>query len=190
MKANVVAKRISGFFTSRALGITIVKGLLGSLLIALFAQIAIPLPYVPITGQTLAVCLVGLSLGARAGTLAAIFYLLEGAAGIPVFAGFSSGMGALLGSSGGYIVGFIPSAFVLGYASDRGVLKSLPLTALVTIFSSALTFVFGLFQLSFFVPLDKVLEYGFYPFIIGGIIKAILASVLISPTYKFFSKIK
>ena len=180
------------FFSSRAVGITIIKAFLGSMLIAAFAQFTIPLPMVPITGQTLGVCLVGLSLGARGATLATIFYALEGAIGLPVFAGFSGGFGSIIGKTGGYIIGFIPAAFIMGYYADRGVLKSFWKTALVALVASASTFIFGLAQLGFITgaPIDKVLEWGLYPFIIGGIIKAMLATILISPCYKFFSKIK
>ncbi|AHG85602.1 Biotin biosynthesis protein BioY [Bibersteinia trehalosi USDA-ARS-USMARC-190] len=85
--------------------------------------------------------------------------------------------------------GYIPTAYVLGYFSDKGVLSSFWKSVAVALLASVITFAFGLAQLSFFVPEGKVLELGLYPFILGGVIKAALASLLVSPSYKFFSKL-
>ncbi|MDP8078970.1 biotin transporter BioY [Phocoenobacter skyensis] len=166
-----------------------IKSFIGSALIALFAQISVPMYPVPITGQTLAISVVGLGLGRKAGTTAVLLYLLEGVMGLPVFANGGTGLTSLLGPSGGYLIGFVPSAYLLGYFSDKGILNSFTKSILVALVASAVTFAFGLAQLSFFVPADKLLQLGFYPFILGGIIKAVLAGLLVIPTYKFFSKL-
>lgn len=166
-----------------------IKTVIGANLIALFAQISVPMYPVPITGQTLALTVVGFALGRKAATAAVVLYLLEGVAGLPVFANFSSGIQALFGPSGGYLIGFIPTAYVLGYFSDKGVLNSFVKSFGVAMLATVITFAFGLTQLSFFVPADKVLEFGLYPFILGGVIKAFLASVLVIPAHKFFSKL-
>lgn len=167
----------------------LVKTFLGANIIALCAQISIPLQPVPITGQTLGVTLIGFALGARGATAAVLGYLLEGALGLPVFAGGSGGVQAFFGASGGYLWGFIPAAWILGYASDKKCLDSFWLSFAAAILSAIATFACGLAQLSFFVPVDKVLAYGFYPFIIGGMIKALVASISVVPTYKFFQKL-
>src|SRR5699024_11491248 len=83
-------------------------------IIGIMAQITIPIPLVPITGQTLAIGLAATILGARYGTYSTILYLIIGAIGVPVFAQMSSGMGILFGPTGGFIVGFIPTAFFIG----------------------------------------------------------------------------
>ncbi|MGQ8821453.1 biotin transporter BioY [Bibersteinia trehalosi] len=165
------------------------KTLIGANLIAIFAQIAVPMYPVPITGQTLALTVVGFALGRKAGTAAVLMYLFEGAIGLPVFANGGAGVQALFGPSGGYLWGYIPTAYVLGYFSDKGVLSSFWKSVAVALLASVITFAFGLAQLSFFVPEGKVLELGLYPFILGGVIKAALASLLVSPSYKFFSKL-
>lgn len=165
------------------------KVVIGANLIALFAQITVPMYPVPMTGQTLAISVVALGLGRKAGFSAVLFYLFEGAMGLPVFANGGAGLATFAGPSGGYLIGFAASAYVLGYFSDKGVLKSFPKTVLVTILAAAVMYAFGLAQLAFFVPADKVLAYGLYPFILGGIVKAILAGILVVPTHKFFSKI-
>ncbi len=100
----------------------------GMVLCALFAAltgvgalIAIPLPFtpVPITLQTFFIFLAGALLGKYLGALSQLIYLLLGVVGLPVFAKGSSGIGALLGPSGGYLVGFIPAAFLVGYLLER-----------------------------------------------------------------------
>ncbi|MGX2949805.1 biotin transporter BioY [Ursidibacter sp. B-7004-1] len=167
----------------------ILKTVIGANLIAIFAQISVPMYPVPITGQTLALTVVGFALGRKAAVSAVLLYLFEGAIGLPVFANASSGFQALLGPSGGYLIGFVPTAYVLGYFSDKGVLNSFWKSVAVALLATVITFVFGLAQLSLFVPADKVLAFGLYPFIIGGVIKAVLASLLVIPSYKFFSKL-
>ncbi|MFN3337582.1 MAG: biotin transporter BioY, partial [Thermomicrobium sp.] len=86
----------------------------GSLATALAARVSIPLPFtpVPITGQTFAVLLVGAVLGSRRGAASMALYVVQGLAGLPVFAGGKAGLAVLLGPTGGYLVGFIAAAFV------------------------------------------------------------------------------
>lgn len=165
------------------------KTFIGANLIAIFAQISVPMYPVPITGQTLALTVIGFAFGRKAATSAVLFYLFEGIIGLPVFANGASGLAVLLGPSGGYLYGFVPTAFILGYFSDKGVLNSMWKSIGVALIASIITFAFGLVQLSFFVPADKLLAAGFYPFIIGGVIKAVLASVMVAPSYRFFSKL-
>lgn len=173
--------------TNRLVGFWL-KTFIGANLIAIFAQISVPMYPVPITGQTLAVTVVGFALGRKAGTSAVLLYLLEGIIGLPVFANGASSIAPFFGATGGYLIGFVPTAYLLGYFSDKGILNSLWKSTTVALLASLVTFVFGLTQLAFFVPADKVLEFGFYPFIIGGVIKALLASLLVVPSYRFFSK--
>ncbi len=167
----------------------LIKTVLGSALIALLAQVSIPMIPVPITGQTLAVTIVGFALGRNAGVAAVLLYLFEGAIGLPVFANGAGGYMIFAGPTGGYLYGFVASAFILGYFSDKGILNSYWKSFAVAVIASAATFAFGLCHLSFFVPEGTVFEYGLIPFIPGGLIKAALASVLVIPAYKFLSKV-
>ena len=166
-----------------------IKVIFGSLMIALFAQISVPMYPVPITGQTLAVTVVGLALGRKAGISAVLLYLAQGAIGLPVFANGAGGIAAFFGPTGGYLYGFIAMVAILGYFSDKGILKSYVMSTLVAFVATAAVFVFGLAHLSLFVPSESLLQFGLYPFIIGGIIKAVLAAALVVPTHKFFSKL-
>ena len=91
---------------------------MGVALIAVCSWISIPLP-VPITLQTFAICLITAVLGRRLGLWAVVVYILLGAAGLPVFSGFRSGIGTLLGTTGGYIIGFVFTALAVGLGVKR-----------------------------------------------------------------------
>src|SRR5687768_13758188 len=105
---------------TRALAYDILLILGGSLLLALSAQIVVQKVPVPITGQTFAVLLVGALLGSRRGGLSLLTYLLEGAAGLPFFAGGTGGIAKLTGPTGGYLIGFMVAAFAVGLLAERG----------------------------------------------------------------------
>ncbi|RJS59112.1 biotin transporter BioY [Bacillus sp. PK3_68] len=146
-------------------------------IIGIFAQITIPLPLVPITGQTLAVGLAATILGSRYGALAALLYMLIGAVGLPVFSGMSGGMGIIFGPTGGYIISFVLSAFFIGWYIE--ITKPTVLQAfLANIIGMVINLAFGTVWLKIFAELGWVEAFasGFIPFIIGGIIKAFLAA--------------
>ena len=153
----------------------------GAALVTILAQLVIPLQPVPITGQTLAVLLVGSTLGAVRGSLAMVLYALLGLVGLPVFSDGTHGASIVFGATGGYIVGFILSAAMVGWLAerqwDRKVLKALATFAA----GSLAVFAIGLPWLSITLHLNlaQTLAAGFYPFIIGGVIKAVIAAGLL-----------
>ena len=148
-----------------------------TIMLALVAQIRVPLPStpVPITGQTFGVLLIGACLGSRRGVAATLLYLVAGSAGLPVFADWSHGL-LWKFSSGGYIIGFVPAAYVVGWLAERGWDRG-PWLMVAMLLGNVVLYVPGLYQLSFFVPHDKVLTFGLYPFIPGDLIKLYLASL-------------
>lgn len=97
-------------------------------LIAVCSLISIPVGAVPVTLQTFAVCLSAAMLGWKRGMLSVLIYILLGAVGVPVFAGMKGGVGVLAGPTGGYIVGFLLTALIIGFAAQRWDRKALPLT--------------------------------------------------------------
>ena len=149
-----------------------------SLFTALMARVSIPLPFspVPITGQTLAVLLAGATLGRWKGAAAMILYLAEGTQ-LPFYAGGASGLFWNM-ASGGYIIGFIPAAFVVGYLCEHGWDRKVWII-LAMLAGNAVLYIPGLLQLSFFVPNDKVFEFGLYPFIVGDLVKLYIASLVV-----------
>ena len=158
----------------------------GSLVVALFAQIKIPLGFtpVPVTGQTFAVLLVGASLGGWRGGLALALYAIEGAF-LPFFAGGTSGWFWLL-PSGGYIVGFIPAAALVGFLCQWGWSRR-PWVLLAMLLGNVVLYVPGLIQLNYFLPADvatawgcaDVWQCGLLPFIPGDLVKLIAASLVV-----------
>lgn len=162
----------------------------GTLLIALSAQVAIPLLFspVPITGQTLAVLLTGALLGSRRGSLCLLLYLAEGAFGLPVFAGGMAGPARLLGPTGGYLVGFIPAAFLTGLLAERGWDRRVRTTLLVMLLGNAAIYAFGLPWLARFVGGERVLTSGLLPFIPGDLLKSILATTLLPSGWKLLGR--
>lgn len=152
----------------------------GSAVTAIAAQLRLDLPFtpVPITGQTFAVLLVGAVLGSRLGGAALLAYWGEGAIGLPVFAGGTGGWGVISGPTGGYIVGFIFAAFVVGWLAERGFGRH-PLSAAVAMFAGNIViYVVGLPWLDHFFP-GKALDFGLYPFIVGDAGKLLLAASLV-----------
>ncbi|ATO50348.1 biotin transporter BioY [Brevibacillus laterosporus] len=144
---------------------------------AVFAQITIPLPIVPITGQTLAVGLVATVLGSRYGTISMILYAVLGAIGVPVFAGFSGGPQVLIGPTGGFIFGFIATAFIMGYLLEK-TKYTFTMALLANLLGMVVTFLFGVTQLKLVLNLSwaGAMAAGVTPFIAGGVIKAVLAA--------------
>ena len=154
-----------------------------SFFITIFARISIHFGDnpVPITGQTLAVLLTGAVLGARLGLLATLAYMCQGMAGMHVFAGGAFGLVWQL-SSGGYIIGFVAAAFLVGFVVERGWNRGAPLLVAMLL-GNILLYVPGLLQLGFFVPWEKVLPWGLYPFIPGDLAKLYIASLLVPVGY-------
>jgi len=150
-------------------------------LTALCAQISFWIGPVPITGQTFAVLLSGILLGSRRGALSQLSYLAIGATGIPYWfaLGGPPGVIRLIGPTGGYLIGFVIAAFVIGWLAEKGwdrhVWKAIP----AMFIGCAAYYVFGLLWLLKFVPQDMVLQTGLYPFIIGDLIKIVTAAVII-----------
>lgn len=170
----VLADRVFG----RTLALDVVLVVAGAALTALLAQVAVPLIPVPVTGQTLAVLLVGATLGAARGAISLGLYAVVGILGLPVFSDYGAGLEVVLGPTGGYIVGFIFSAAFVGWLSERAwerqVLKALATFAAGTL----VVFAVGLPWLAVVLGLDlaQTLEFGLLPFLIGGAIKAVLAA--------------
>jgi biotin transporter BioY len=158
----------------------------GSLLIALCAQLRIFLPFspVPLTGQTFAVLMIGALLGARRGCLAALLYLFEGAMGLPVFA-LGGGWPILFGPTGGYLLGFVPAAYVTGALAGKRWDRRVGTTILAMLLGNVVIYSFGLLRLSFTIGLNtSLLATGLFPFIIGDLLKIALAAMLLPSGWK------
>jgi biotin transport system substrate-specific component len=156
----------------------------GTLFIAALAQIAIPVPGspVPVTGQTLAVYLIGTTYGARLGFATFATYLLAGIAGAPVFApAATQGLARLTGATGGYLIGMLIAVLVLGALADRKADQKFKTSFPALILGSVIVFAFGLIWLNVSLNLTwaQTISAGLTPFIFGEVIKiAITATSL------------
>ncbi|MGV3553406.1 biotin transporter BioY [Rhizobium sp.] len=155
----------------------------GSVLLAAVARITVPFVPVPMTMQPLVVVALGLALGARRGTLAVLVYLAQGAAGLPVFAGTPEkgiGLAYMAGPTGGFLAGFVLTAFAAGWLAERGWDRSLWKAGLASIFALALMYLPGLLWLGTIIGFNgKLLAAGLYPFIPADLLKAAIAAVLV-----------
>jgi len=154
-----------------------------NLLLIACAYIAIDLPFspVPITGQTFGIMLIAIVLGRTRAVAAVIAYLAEGALGLPVFAGGAAGPHVFVGPTGGYLVAFLPAAWIIGSLADQGWDRSYWLSLAAMFLGNVVVFVCGLAWLTTYVPSEGILVAGLYPFLPGAVIKAGVASA-ISPS--------
>ena len=161
-----------------------------NLLLVGLAQLAVNLPFspVPITGQTLGVLLIGMALGRVRGTAVVMAYLVEGAAGLPVFANGAAGAAVLFGPTGGYLLGFAVAAYVVGYLADKGWDRTYLTSTVAMAVGTGVIFATGLAWLSRIVGIDSVLTMGLYPFVPGAIVKIALASIILPSIWKFVGR--
>lgn len=150
-----------------------------SLVTALAAQLAVPVPWspVPITGQTFAVLLSGAVLGSRRALIAQILYLAEGAVGLPVFAEGGAGLAVFAGPTAGYLVAFPIAAWITGALAERGWDRRFATMLAAMLLASTVVFALGLAWLARFLPGERLLGAGLLPFVPGDLIKSTLAAV-------------
>ena len=168
---------------SRAITVALVVGF--ALLTALAAQIRIPVPGspVPITGQTFAVLLAGAALGSWAGAGSQALYWALGAVGLPFYSNASGGWEAATGATAGYLVGFIAAAWAVGALAERGqdrdVWSAIPafLAGNAVIYLCGVTWLYV--SVASIPTMTAALEAGLTPFVIGDLLKIVLAGLLL-----------
>lgn len=153
---------------------------LGTALMTLSAKVNLPLPYVPMTLQTLVVLMIGAAYGWRLGSATMVAYLAEGAMGLPVFAGPVGGIAPLVGPTAGYLFGFVLAAAVTGWLAERG--WDLGVTALFAAMAVGhiviLAAGFGWLAFGLGLGAAKAWQVGIVPFIAGSLVKNALGATL------------
>jgi biotin transport system substrate-specific component len=154
---------------------------LGTALLALSAKINLPLPYVPMTLQTLVVLMIGAAYGWRLGSATVIAYLAEGAIGLPVFAGPVGGVAPLVGPTAGYLAGFVAAAFITGWPSERGWDRSVPRLFVAMGLGHVVILAAGFAWLAFGMKLgvEKAWLVGIVPFVAASVIKNALGAAFV-----------
>ena len=153
---------------------------LGTALMALSAKVSLPLPYVPMTLQTLVVLMIGAAYGWRLGSATMIAYLAEGAIGLPVFAGPVGGLAPLVGPTAGYLFGFVGAAFVTGWLAERGWDRSVVWLFAAMGIGHIIILAAGFGWLAFGIGLGaaKAWQVGILPFIAASVVKNALGATL------------
>ncbi len=165
--------------------------LAGTILIAVAAQISVPFYPVPVTLQTLAILIVGLTFGSRLGALTLVAYLAEGAMGLPVFANGGS-FPSLIGPTAGFLFGFVGMAYLAGLAVEKGLARGVVTTAMTGIVISALLYIPGVAWPMAIAGMagisgswvgstaDVIWTYWMAPFLLGDAVKAVIAAMVVS----------
>lgn len=204
IQSTTLASRIWPQAGANGLVRNIALAIIGSLIVAGAAQITVPMYPVPVTLQTLAVLGIGAAYGARLGAATLILYAIEGAIGLPFFAGGKSGLFdakldyLLPSGSMGYIVGFILAAWLVGKLIESGWANSFVKSAAAAIIGGAALYIPGIIWLAIWASktmnmdaataTTSALSWGLYPFIIADVIKAMLAGVGVPAIANLFSK--
>lgn len=157
---------------------------LGSVLLAISAKVSVPFYPVPMTMQTLVVLALGVAYGWRLGLATVALYLAEGAMGLPVFTS-GAGLAYMLGTTGGYMLGFLPAVAITGYLAERGWDRSALGTAAAMLLGNVAIYALGLLWLGSVIGWDKpVLQYGLAPFVLGDVVKVMLAVAVLPAVWR------
>lgn len=162
--------------------------------IALAAQLVVPLPFtpVPLTGQTFAVLLVGGAYGATRGGLTVLAYLAVGAAGAPIFADSAHGIGVVLSATGGYLIGMVLAALIVGAAAEQGWDRRLGPSVLAMLVGSIAVYAVGATWLAVSLDLSPATAFdlGIMPFVVGDLLKLILAGAVLPIAWRGVERLK
>ncbi|MAW51983.1 MAG: biotin transporter BioY [Geminicoccus sp.] len=192
LPANTLATAILPL--DNALLRNLILAVAGSLLLWISAKISIPFWPVPLTMQTLVVLMIGMAFGARLGAATVALYLLEGAAGLPVFSGTPEkgiGLAYMMSTTGGYLFGFVVAAGAVGFLAERGWDRNLSTTALAMLIGTVLIYIPGVLWLGMVLGWDKpILSWGLTPFLAGDALKLVIAAVLMPSLWRLLSALK
>ena len=190
MKQNILSNSIKIKTKEKEFLKSIFLVLSGVIFLSIMSQLIIPLYFtpVPISLGSFGVMLIALLYGRKLGTATVLSYVAAGSLGAPIFAGFKAG--SLFSPTGGYILGYIAAALILGFLFDKGIAKSYVKTFLSLLLVSVIIFVLGALVLMLFVPIKNVFMAGVLPFIPGDMLKVVAATLLFPRLWKFIKKNK
>ena len=186
LRPDAATLRFAAFPRSTAVDVALVLG--GALLVAIAAQLRIPLPFtpVPITGQTFAVLLVGASLGTVRGGVSLLLYVLLGAVGAPFYAGGAHGFEVIVGATGGYLLSYPLAAAVTGALAERRWDRRMRSSVPAMLVGSAVIYLVGVPWLATFegVGAGKAVALGMLPFVPGDLVKLVLAAAVLPGAWR------
>jgi biotin transport system substrate-specific component len=174
--------------------------IVGSLVMWLSAKVQVPFYPVPMTLQTLAIMAIAAAYGSRLAVATVVLYLIEGFVGLPVFANTPpqiAGPGYFLGTTAGFLIGFLPAAFIVGTAADRGWDRSIPKLFAAMVAADAVVFALGFIWLAWFaqlssgavgVGIERAWINGVFNFLLADLLKIALAAMLIPATWTLIER--
>ncbi|HEY7197103.1 MAG TPA: biotin transporter BioY [Gaiellaceae bacterium] len=193
MRSDAATLRLA-VFPRAGIGADVLLVALGAGFVAVAAQVSVKLPFtpVPITGQTFAVVLVGASLGAVSGLASLALYLAVGVLGAPVYADGASGWSVVTGATGGYLVGFLLAAALTGALAERRWDRHVPSAIAAMLSGNVAIYLVGLPWLAHVAntDLERTLELGLYPFVIGDLLKLYLAGALLPGAWRLVERLR
>jgi biotin transport system substrate-specific component len=163
---------------------------LGSLLMAASAKVQLPFWPVPMTMASLTVLLIGVAYGSRLGAATLLAYMAEGAAGLPVFAGTWAGPAYIAGPTGGYLVGYVASAALVGWLAERGWDRDGWRVAGALSAGHVLMFVPGVAWLCVFFGFSKAIAAGVTPFVVATVVKTGLGVAIVCAMRGVFAAVR
>ena len=169
----------------------VILAVLGTALLWLSAKVKVDIGPVPVTVQTLVILSLGAAYGWRLGAATLMLYLAEGAAGLPVFAGTPEkgiGLAYMAGPTGGYLLGFVLAAAVIGYFAERGLDRNPFKMFAAMLLATAVIYLPGLAWLATLIGGEKAIQFGLMPFIWADLIKAALAAAIFPAIWQLFKK--
>ena len=169
----------------------VLLALVGSAVLTLSARLSVPFWPVPMTMQSLAVLLIGAGFGLRLGVATVALYLIEGAVGLPVFAGtpmHGLGLAYMMGPTGGYLAGFLVAAALVGFFAERGADRSVPKLLGAMTAGHLVLFGFGYAWLAHLLGKDLAFTAGVEPFILGTAMKTLLAGLVVPAVWQLMAK--
>jgi biotin transport system substrate-specific component len=172
---------------------TVLLAVFGTLLLTASAKLQIPFWPVPLTMQTFVVLTLGMVYGWRLGAATVALYLVEGAVGLPVFAGTPErgiGLAYMAGPTGGYLVGFVLAAALTGWLAEKGWDRSPVRTAAAMFLGNIALYLPGIAWLSGIIGFDKAVQVGLVPFLLGDALKLVLAVVALPAAWKLVQKVR
>ncbi|MDO5530066.1 MAG: biotin transporter BioY [Paracoccus sp. (in: a-proteobacteria)] len=175
---------------SRSLLTNVLLVLGGSAVVGLSAQASVPMIPVPMTLQTLAISIIGLTYGARLAAVTLLVYLAQGAMGLPVFANGAAGIAPLMGPTSGFLFGFVAMAWLTGWLVERGLDRGFPRLFAAAFVPAMLLFIPGMAVLKLVTGLgwEAAFMAGVAPFLLGAVVKAVIAAMTVAGGWKLLSR--
>ncbi|MGI9372697.1 MAG: biotin transporter BioY [Hyphomicrobiales bacterium] len=170
---------------------SVILAVIGSIAMWVSAKVQIPFYPVPMTMQTFVAISLGVAFGWRLGAAAVMLYLLEGAAGLPVFAGTPDkgiGLAYMMGPTGGYLIGFVLTAGVAGWLAERGFDRNAFTMFVAMLLGAAAIYIPGLAWLSSLIGFEKAIQFGLTPFVLADVTKAALGAALFPAIWALLGK--